>query len=451
MTSPPSRAAPSGSDFNAVADAASAGKSSLPVPLPSVAASVPDDVGGGGSRGAAWGQVVLAAVLMLGTLPGRTQGLGLITEPMLADLRLDRITYAGINLWATLLGSAACLPAGWLIDRFGLRWTTVGIVLLLAGAVQQMSVMAGGVMTVFTLVLLTRALGQSALSVASITTAGKGHGLKPGLAMGGFSVLLSIFFIIAFVVVGGQVSGSGWRAAWAQVAAGLVVVAVLAAVFLRKGERPRKSSAGEQVVAAGENGATLGEALRTPLFWVFAGATALFGLVSSGLGLFNEAVLAERGFDRKTFEAFLGVTTLFALVGQMLCGWLSLKRPLTRLLAVAMFLYAAGLGTLPLLRSLTQLWIFAAVFGVAAGMVTVIFFAIWSQAFGRAQLGRIQGAAQLLTVFSSAIGPLLFAQSREAAGSYAPLLLALTPVVLLSGIAAWFTKPPAATSPAVLA
>jgi cyanate permease len=177
------------------------------------------------------------------------------------------------------------------------------------------------------------------------------------------------------------------------------------------------------------------------LFWVAAGSTALFGLVSSGLGLFNEAVLAERGFDRKTFEAFLAVTTLFALAGQMLCGWLSLTRPLTRLLAVAMLLYAAGLGTLPLLQNHTQLWIFAAVFGVAAGMVTVIFFAVWGQAFGRAHLGRIQGAAQLLTVFSSAIGPLLFAKSREAAGSYTPLLLCLTPVVLLSALAAWWISP----------
>jgi hypothetical protein len=34
---------------------------------------------------------------MLATLPGRTQGLGLITEPMLRDLRIDRIAYANIN------------------------------------------------------------------------------------------------------------------------------------------------------------------------------------------------------------------------------------------------------------------------------------------------------------------------------------------------------------------
>ena len=81
-----------------------------------------------------WINVVVAAVIMLATLPGRTQGLGLITEPMLRDLQLDRVTYATVNLWATLLGAAICLPIGRLFDRFGLRGATVAITLLLGGS-----------------------------------------------------------------------------------------------------------------------------------------------------------------------------------------------------------------------------------------------------------------------------------------------------------------------------
>src|SRR4026208_1293294 len=68
--------------------------------------------------------IVAGAFIMLATLPGRTQGLGLITEPMLRDLQLDRVTYANINLWATLLGAAICLPVGRVFDRVGLRVTT---------------------------------------------------------------------------------------------------------------------------------------------------------------------------------------------------------------------------------------------------------------------------------------------------------------------------------------
>ena len=48
---------------------------------------------------------------MVATLPGRTHGLGLITEPLLADLGLDRVPFAALNFWATLLGAAFCLPS----------------------------------------------------------------------------------------------------------------------------------------------------------------------------------------------------------------------------------------------------------------------------------------------------------------------------------------------------
>src|SRR4051794_8681955 len=68
-----------------------------------------------------WVHVAVAALAMVATLPGRTHGLGLITEPLLLDLSLDRLDYGAINFWATLLGAACCLPCGWLSDRLGVR------------------------------------------------------------------------------------------------------------------------------------------------------------------------------------------------------------------------------------------------------------------------------------------------------------------------------------------
>ncbi|MCW5557226.1 MAG: MFS transporter [Verrucomicrobiae bacterium] len=403
---------------------------------PSTIAAKPPELADPGAVGVAagWGNVVLASLLMLATLPGRTQGLGLITEPMLQDLAIGRIQYANINLWATLLGAVLCLPAGWCMDRFGLRWTTAAVSLLLAAVVWQMSRLLGGVAWLFVLVLLTRALGQSALSVASITAVGKSFGLKAGWAMGVYSVLLSVFFAVAFVVVGGVVREQGWRTAWGSVALGVGIIGLLVPFLLREPPRVKESEGTPQ------SGIPLSGALRTPLFWVFAGATALFGLVASGFGLFNEAVLAERGFDQQTFHHFLAATTLFALVGQMLCGWLTLQYPMPRLLAVAMFLYGGGLGVVPAVRTSAQLWAFAAVFGLAAGFITVIFFAVWGRAFGRVQLGRIQGAAQMLTVLASALGPLLFATSHAAAGSYAPLLRILAVITCVMGLVAWWTR-----------
>lgn len=382
-----------------------------------------------------WLNVVLAAFLMLATLPGRTQGLGLITEPLLQDLRLDRVLFANLNLWATLIGAAFCFPAGWLLDRFGLRRVTAILVMLLGLVVWQMSHLAGGVAWLFVLVTLTRGLGQSALSVASISAVGKSFERRVGLAMGVYAFLLSALFAAAFGVIGLTIRTAGWRSAWSQVAWALLIIAPLALLLLREAESP--ATAGSGPAQAAERSLTLAEALRTPAFWVFGGGTALFGLVSSGLGLFNEAILAERGYDRATYHYFLVLTTIIALAGQLVCGWLSLRAPLRSLLGVAMFLYAGALVAIPLARTSFHLHLIAILVGVAGGMITVLFFAVWTQAFGRAHLGRIQGAAQMLTVLASAAGPLLFARCAAWSGSYTPALWTLAPLVIALGAASF--------------
>lgn len=385
---------------------------------------------------AGWINVVIAAVLMVATLPGRTQGLGLITEPMLQDLQISRVTYASINLWATLLGAAICLPIGRVFDRIGLRSTSILLLLLFGVVVWSMSSLTGGALMLFALVLATRALGQSALSVASITAVGKSFDRQVGMAMGVYSVLLTIFFAVGFTLVGNSVREDGWRTAWRFVAIGLFVCAPL--VILLREQQAAEQDGGSDT----RRSLSLQDALYTPSFWVFGLATSLFGLASSGLGLFNEAVLAERGFDQQTYVNFLAGTTVVGLIGQFATGWLSLHWPIQRLLGISMFLYAVALAALPFLTTHPQLWAFAVLIGLSCGAVTVIFFAVWRQAFGPLHLGRIQGAAQMLTVLASAVGPLIFAQSATWTGSYFPAVWVLAPCVLVLSLAAFRVELP---------
>ena len=397
-----------------------------------------------------WVNVFVAALAMVGTLPGRTQGLGLITEPLLVDLQIDRVVFARINLWATLIGALFCLGVGRLIDRFGSRIVLTGVTLALATVVLLMSG-ARNVILLAILITLTRGLGQSALSVVSITMVGKWFVRRLNLAMAVFTVLLSIGFMLAFPLIGAFVIESGWRATWWTIGLALMFgLAPLSLLLVRNSPeacslQPDVDLSRAPLKHEDTFSFTLGQALRTPGFWVFGIASATYGLIASGIALFNESILAERGFDAGTYHRSLVIVALTALAGNFLGGWLISRGRMNRLLTVAMILLAGSLLALPHVSTETHVAAYAVVMGLAGGFVIVIFFAFWSRAYGRAHLGKIQGAAQALTVIASAIGPLLLAECVARTGSYAAMFYALTFIVLLLALSAWFVKMPDAS------
>ncbi len=393
-----------------------------------------------------WVNVFVAALAMVGTLPGRTQGLGLITEPLLASLQIDRVHFAQINLWATLTGALFSLGIGRLIDRFGSRLVLTLVSLALGSVVILMS----GATTVFTvaiLITLTRGLGQSALSVVSITMVGKWFVRRLNLAMAVYTVALSVGFMIAFPIIGMLVIKNGWRSTWWLIGVVLLFgLAPLAFLLVRRSPedcalQPDVLPSDDQADLETTVNFTLRQALLTPSFWVFGLASAIYGLIASGIALFNESIFAQRGFDPSTYHRSLVIVALTALVGNFLAGWLSSRWSMNRLLAISMVLLAGSLLALPHVTSEAHIAAYAVVMGLAGGFVIVIFFAFWSAAYGRAHLGKIQGAAQALTVIASAVGPLLLAECVTRTGSYAAVFYVLALVVVVLAISACLVKP----------
>ncbi len=396
-----------------------------------------------------WANLFIAAVAMVATLPGRTQGLGLVTEPLLADLRIDRVSYTTINLWATLIGALFCLPCGRLTDRLGARAVLVGLLASLGVTVIVMGQTIGFVALCIT-ITLTRGLGQSALSVVSLALVGKWFARRLNQAMGIYALLVGVGFVMAFPVVGQAVQTSGWRAAWSGIGIALLLLAPLAWVTVRNdpldeplepARRPAGSGDVEEIKAQPSD-LTVWAALRSAAFWIFALSSSLFGLVYSGIALFNQSILEQRGFDASTYYQVLVISTLLGLVANFAGGWLATWWPIQRLMGVGMAVLAVALLALPHVQSHRQVVLYAVAMGVAGGIVTVVFFSVWGQVFGRSHLGRIQGCAQMMTVLASAVGPLLLAETLERTGSYDQIFYGLAAVVVALGVGAWCVRLP---------
>jgi MFS family permease len=397
-----------------------------------------------------YGWVVLgvSTLAMIGTLPGRTQGLGLITEPLLRDLTISRVAFAQINLVATLVGSLFCIGIGKLIDRTGSRLVLTITALALGLTVLGMSQVSGAV-AMLVAVTLTRGFGQSALSVISLAMIGKWFRRLLTRAMAIYALVMSIGFMVAFPLVGAIVQSSGWRPAWAAIGACLVFgLAPIAWLFDRStpesiGVEVDGGGTQEDATLASDAQTTLSGALRSPAFWVFALASSVYGLVASGIGLLNESILVERGFTPDIYYRALAVTAITGLLGNFAAGALAGRTSLRSILVTALLVLAAGLAALAHVSTAAHVMAQAVAMGVAGGFIMVVFFSFWGRAYGRAHLGRIQGAAQIMTVLASAVGPLFLALWSQATGSYAVAFYVLAVVVLMLALAAAVVSVPA--------
>jgi MFS family permease len=363
-------------------------------------------------------------------------------------LQIDRVYFARINLWATLIGALFSVGVGRLIDSVGSRIVLTVVAVSLASVVLGMSA-TSNVAAIAVFITLTRGFGQSALSVVSITMVGQWFVRRLNLAMAMYTIALSAGFMLAFPLIGAIVLANGWRTAWWLVGLALLIgLAPLALILVRRSpESCLVQLDGEPTYREGDlqTDYTLGQALSTPSFWVFGIASAVYGLIASGIALFNESILAERQFDASTYHRSLVIVALTSLVGNFLGGWIASKWKMNRLLALAMILLAASLAALPHVSTQLHVAAYAAVMGLAGGFVIVIFFSFWSAAYGRKHLGKIQGAAQALTVVASALGPLVLAETVSRTGSYASIFYLLTVIVTLLALLAWFVRLPRTT------
>ena len=391
-----------------------------------------------------WVVLIFAAVAMVATLPGRSVGIGLITEPLIADLGISRLDFAEMNFWATIFGALFNLICGVTIDRFGVRAVVTAVLFVLSLVVLGFSQMTGAGFLLLLLVLM-RGVGQSALSVVSLTMVGKWFVRRLSVAMGIFAVLMSLGFAVAIVVAGDVVLKQGWRVMWSGLGWILMILSGLCLLFVRRD--PEAVGLDTEVVKDDESqepviGFTLVQALMTPAFYVFAIGSALYNLVIAGVMLFNQSILGELGFDETVFQYAMAAFMATGLLGNFTAGWAARRWSLGKLMTVAMLAVGVYLLAFPELKTPGQALTHAGLLGFSGGVVSVIFFTAWADIFGRLHLGKIQGAAQVFAVLASATGPWFIESVFSSAGSYAPAFYALAPAVLIVAVFAYFVNIP---------
>jgi MFS family permease len=183
-------------------------------------------------------------------------------------------------------------------------------------------------------------------------------------------------------------------------------------------------------------------AIRTGIFWVFALSISFFGLVNSGVALFNENILFERGFDRQMYHTLMLLPWPFALAANLGVGYFARKIKLTYLMFGSLLLMGLLKIVFPSIQTAPQIYAYTIALGFSAGALTVLFFIVWADLFGQKEVGKILGLAQMMSVVASAIGPIFFAYSKAWTDSYSPAFFISGGLTLLFAVLALVVKIP---------
>lgn len=404
-----------------------------------------------------YGWVMLAAafVAMFASGAGQSFTISVFLNPLIDALDISRTSISSAYTLGTLTAALGLSFVGRLIDRFGAR-TMLACVALLLGASALAFSTVGNLLALYAAFTAVRIFGQGALMLTSTNLASQWFVRRRGLALSIVNLGFAAGWATYPPVIQMLIRQADWRTAWVWV--GLftwVLVIPLALVFVRSrpeavglhpdGEAPenRDAAPAQAHQGAGEQESwTVGEALRTPQFWIMALANSVPSMLITGMVVHQISYFGEQGLDAQVAANLFPVTAASMVAAGLIFGWMLDRVPTRRMMAVSLLcmavaMYTMLIATTPLLAAL-----YGVVLGISSGSMMMMTSYVWPQYFGRKYLGGVQGVALTISIVGASLGPLPFGLAFDLLGGYGEALTILSVLPIISAVAVFFTRPP---------
>jgi len=390
----------------------------------------------------ATGTAVLFACLGLGRL---SLGMLLPSMGLSLDLNYSQMGLIGTGNFAGYMGSIVL--AGFLAKAIGARWT-VSIGLVLVGA---------------SMILISRAAGHTEVMMLYVAT-GIGSGLANIPMMG----LVSHWFAksnrgraagmitsgngIAIVCTGllipwvnSSMGAEGWRAGWLIIGVTSLVVAAVAANFLRN-DPAEKGIAPLGVVRE------VADISRRPVKdiqetgpWTMVHLGFVYAFFGASYAVYFTFIVVdlvgERGFGENAAGLFWAVVGGLSILSGPVYGLLSdrLGRKFAMMLAYAMFAISYALAAMDL--PIPFLYASIAIFGLTVWSVPTIMSAAVGDYAGPLRAAKALGFITLFFGFGQIVGPYVAGLIADTSGSFRIAFWLCAILSLTAMFLSWFLRP----------
>lgn len=386
-----------------------------------------------------WAIWLLSTLGFLMSVPGQTMGMAVFTEAFMDAFGLSRTELSTAYFFGTMGSSLFLTRAGRWYDRHQARTmmaaasAVLGAVLLFISGIDVLVAGAGaspGGALAFGLILVgyfgVRFSGQGVLTSASRNVLLVWFERRRGLVSGIRGVFVSLGFSVAPLLLAMLIDVTGWRGAlWvlAVVVGGGFALACLVGVrdtpescgLFPDGVSAEQHAASPPLTAAS---LTLEQARRSPVFWIYAAALSMHALFGTAVTFHIVDIFDQAGRSREEAFFYFVPQAVVSTSVNLLASTLADRMALKPLLVIMLCGFVTGAFGLANLDADWGYVLLIAGFGCGGGLWGVLSNLAFVRNFGRVHLGAISGLSTSLTVFASAVGPVLFSLGVDVLGSY---------------------------------
>lgn len=406
-----------------------------------------------------WVVWAVAALGIVATSPGQSYSVSLFFDFFIRDFGLDRTTASALYGLGTFIASLSLTWVGRQVDRYGSRKMNLIVSALFVLVLVAFSFIAGPLGLLFGFIAI-RGLGQGSMGLVNNTVVVQWFHRRRGRVLSLTMVVMALFQSIYVPWLQGLLEVYDWRQVWVILGVGVALLTLpLGWLLLRdKPEDYGLEPDGDPVVPQAATAATkteddwsLREAMRTPIFWVFAVGRLLMPAWGTGLILHQVSLFGALGHEPAVVAETYSLMALLMAGAAITFGYLIDRfRPGVIVVMQMVMLIIAMLMAMVMTEG-WMLMLYALSFAVAMGSGGVFSGAVWPNLFGRKYIGEIRGFTMTIMVAGSALGPILFGLSYDYLGSYNPILWVGIVWAILAAIASLLVgKPQRRPQPAQL-
>ncbi|KHK91468.1 MFS transporter [Novosphingobium malaysiense] len=383
--------------------------------------------------------VVLSSLFGIGLLTVYVYSTGLMIQPLEQEFGWTRAQITSGPTIVAVIGSIAAPFMGHAIDRFGARRIAIPGVIALCATIALLSQSGASIWSwwgLWFLVALAHPFVKPTVWIAAVSSVfAKGRGFALAVALCG----ASLGSTITPVLTNHLIDEFGWRLAYVLTGA-IWFVVVLPLVFFffygahdqaRIGARMRQP-ASAPTTPVGLDGRT---ALLSLKFVKVAMAASVISMCSVAMTVNLVPIFSQDGIDRTTAAWIAGIAGLSGVAGKLTGGFLIDRLNAGRVVGI--------MTATPAISALLLIAYPGAV-DVAVAAVALLGFAIGvefdgaaylvGRHFGLRRFGLVYGTVAGLVALAGGVGPVIANHAFDVTGSYLPLLWAVVPLALISGI-----------------